>query len=104
MQTNNGKQKVRSNNGTQVGVYKVDSIKVGYYVYPSWVKELRNTQDIAESLNIAISDNVASSLASDVEYRINQVIEVKQLQSWIMLKLNNSRKQRDSCDTDGGQQ
>ncbi|KAF4617682.1 hypothetical protein D9613_006266 [Agrocybe pediades] len=40
------------------GVFKVDSIK-----------------DIAESLGLTISDLVASSLASDVEYRLNQVIE-----------------------------
>ena len=33
-------------------------------------------KDIAESLNITLSETVASSLASDVEYRINQVIEV----------------------------
>jgi len=33
-------------------------------------------KDIAESLNITIPENVASSLASDVEYRINQLIEV----------------------------
>ncbi|KAF9046300.1 TATA box binding protein associated factor-domain-containing protein [Panaeolus papilionaceus] len=50
--------KAKANQGSQTGVYKVDSIK-----------------DIAESLNITISDNVASQLASDVEYRINQVIE-----------------------------
>jgi hypothetical protein len=34
-------------------------------------------QDVAESLNISnISDQVASMLASDVEYRIHQVVEV----------------------------
>ncbi|KAJ7287412.1 transcription initiation factor TFIID complex 60 kDa subunit [Mycena rebaudengoi] len=43
----------------QTGVYKADSIK-----------------DVAESLNLpSISDAVASALASDVEYRIHQVIE-----------------------------
>ncbi|KAJ7217934.1 TATA box binding protein associated factor-domain-containing protein [Mycena pura] len=43
----------------QTGVYKTDSIK-----------------DVAESLNLPnISDIVASALASDVEYRIHQVIE-----------------------------
>ncbi|KAJ6625517.1 transcription initiation factor TFIID complex 60 kDa subunit [Mycena sp. CBHHK59/15] len=44
----------------QTGVYKADSIK-----------------DVADSLNLpSISDAVASALASDVEYRIHQVIEV----------------------------
>ncbi|KAJ7783299.1 transcription initiation factor TFIID complex 60 kDa subunit [Mycena metata] len=43
----------------QTGVYKSDSIK-----------------DVADSLNLPnISDAVASALASDVEYRIHQVIE-----------------------------
>ncbi|KJA14489.1 hypothetical protein HYPSUDRAFT_72559 [Hypholoma sublateritium FD-334 SS-4] len=54
----NLKPKTRGGQGTQTGVYKVDSIK-----------------DISESLNISIPDNVASSLTSDVEYRINQLIE-----------------------------
>ncbi|KAF8963013.1 transcription initiation factor TFIID complex 60 kDa subunit [Flammula alnicola] len=58
MQNNTTKPKARIGQGAQTGVYKVDSIK-----------------DIAESLNITISDSVASSLASDVEYRINQLIE-----------------------------
>ncbi|KAJ6499182.1 transcription initiation factor TFIID complex 60 kDa subunit [Mycena sanguinolenta] len=43
----------------QTGVFKADSIK-----------------DVAESLNLPnISDSVASALASDVEYRIHQVIQ-----------------------------
>ncbi|KAF9525550.1 transcription initiation factor TFIID complex 60 kDa subunit, partial [Crepidotus variabilis] len=50
--------KFRSSQGSQIGVYKVDAIK-----------------DIAESLNVTISESVASSLAGDVEYRLNQVIE-----------------------------
>ncbi|KAG2010279.1 transcription initiation factor TFIID complex 60 kDa subunit [Coprinopsis cinerea AmutBmut pab1-1] len=52
------KPKPRPAHGPATGVYKSDAIK-----------------DIAESLNITISDSVASSLASDVEYRIHQVIE-----------------------------
>ncbi|TEB40014.1 transcription initiation factor TFIID complex 60 kDa subunit [Coprinellus micaceus] len=40
------------------GVYKGDALK-----------------DLAESLNITIPDNVSSALASDVEYRIHQVVE-----------------------------
>jgi hypothetical protein len=35
-------------------------------------------QDVAESLGIPnLPENVASALASDVEYRLNQVIEVR---------------------------
>ncbi|KAJ7446180.1 transcription initiation factor TFIID complex 60 kDa subunit [Mycena galericulata] len=49
----------KSRPAPQTGVYKADSIK-----------------DVAESLNLPnISDAVASALASDVEYRIHQVIE-----------------------------
>ncbi|KAG7445571.1 TAF-domain-containing protein [Guyanagaster necrorhizus] len=44
--------------GQQAGAYKPESVK-----------------DVAEFLNITISDSVASSLASDVEYRLHQVIE-----------------------------
>ncbi|THV01229.1 TAF-domain-containing protein [Dendrothele bispora CBS 962.96] len=43
---------------THTGVYKAESIK-----------------DVAESLGIGISDPVATALASDVEYRIHQVVE-----------------------------
>ncbi|KAG7087466.1 hypothetical protein E1B28_013432 [Marasmius oreades] len=42
----------------QTGVYKAESIK-----------------DVAEFLNVNISDSVAVALASDVEYRIHQVVE-----------------------------
>ncbi|KIL66785.1 hypothetical protein M378DRAFT_74702 [Amanita muscaria Koide BX008] len=52
------KPKTRSPHGQHAGVYKPDAIK-----------------DVAESLSINISDQVASTLASDVEYRIHQVIE-----------------------------
>ncbi|KAK0243806.1 transcription initiation factor TFIID complex 60 kDa subunit [Armillaria nabsnona] len=44
--------------GQHAGAYKPESVK-----------------DVAEFLNITISDSVASSLASDVEYRLHQVIE-----------------------------
>ncbi|KAF8349591.1 transcription initiation factor TFIID complex 60 kDa subunit [Amanita rubescens] len=52
------KPKARSPHGQHAGVYKAEGIK-----------------DVAESLSVNISDQVASSLASDVEYRIHQVIE-----------------------------
>lgn len=39
-----------------------------------------SSKDVAESLGMTnISDSVASNLASDVEYRLNQVIEVRNL-------------------------
>ncbi|KAG6910984.1 hypothetical protein DXG01_006038 [Tephrocybe rancida] len=52
------KPKPRGPQTQHTGVYKIDAIK-----------------DAAESLNVNISDVVASALASDVEYRIHQVIE-----------------------------
>ncbi|EMD40151.1 hypothetical protein CERSUDRAFT_112363 [Gelatoporia subvermispora B] len=54
------KQNIKARAPTQLtGIYKADSIR-----------------DVAESLNITnLSDNVASALASDVEYRIHQVVE-----------------------------
>ncbi|KAF9465319.1 transcription initiation factor TFIID complex 60 kDa subunit [Collybia nuda] len=52
------KPKPRGVQGQQTGIYKLDAIK-----------------DVADSLNITISDPVALALASDVEYRIHQVIE-----------------------------
>ncbi|PFH51216.1 hypothetical protein AMATHDRAFT_75077 [Amanita thiersii Skay4041] len=52
------KPKLRSSHGQHAGVYKSDAIK-----------------DVAESLSINVSDGVANMLASDVEYRIHQVIE-----------------------------
>ncbi|KAF9046804.1 TAF-domain-containing protein [Hymenopellis radicata] len=52
------KVKSKGPQNQQAGAYKAESIK-----------------DVAEFLNITISDSVASSLASDVEYRLHQVIE-----------------------------
>ncbi|EKM79555.1 hypothetical protein AGABI1DRAFT_74664, partial [Agaricus bisporus var. burnettii JB137-S8] len=52
------KPKNRPPQTVQSGIYKSDAIK-----------------DAAESLGINISDTVASVLASDVEYRIHQVVE-----------------------------
>ncbi|KAG2106541.1 TATA box binding protein associated factor-domain-containing protein [Suillus discolor] len=53
------KPKAKAAQTHQTGIYKSDSVR-----------------DVAESLGIAnLSETVASSLASDVEYRIHQVIE-----------------------------
>ncbi|KAF8998570.1 TATA box binding protein associated factor-domain-containing protein [Cyathus striatus] len=52
------KTKSRASQGPQTGLYKPDAVK-----------------DTADSLGITIPDNVASLLASDVEYRIHQVVE-----------------------------
>ncbi|KAJ3712966.1 TATA box binding protein associated factor-domain-containing protein [Lentinula raphanica] len=50
--------KARTAQPHHTGVYKADSIK-----------------DVAEMLNINISDAIATALASDVEYRVHQVVE-----------------------------
>jgi len=76
MQTGAVKPKARSGVSTQTGVYKVDSIKVSQVIIRANFLLTTYAKDIAESLNITIPDPVASSLASDVEYRINQLIEV----------------------------
>ncbi|CAL1712176.1 unnamed protein product [Somion occarium] len=53
------KQKARATNAQLTGLYKPEAVK-----------------DVAESLNITgLSDAIASALASDVEYRIHQVVE-----------------------------
>ncbi|KAF9451129.1 TAF-domain-containing protein [Macrolepiota fuliginosa MF-IS2] len=52
------KPKSRPSQSVQSGIYKPEAIK-----------------DTADSLGITISDTVTSALASDVEYRIHQVIE-----------------------------
>ncbi|KIK41934.1 hypothetical protein CY34DRAFT_805508 [Suillus luteus UH-Slu-Lm8-n1] len=53
------KPKAKATQAHQTGIYKSDSVR-----------------DVAESLGITnLSETVASSLASDVEYRIHQVIE-----------------------------
>jgi transcription initiation factor TFIID subunit 6 len=78
MQTNTLKPKPRPTQGSQTGIYKVDSIKVGCILFQTYlVLKFTLIKDIAESLNITLPETVASSLASDVEYRINQVIEVR---------------------------
>ncbi|GBE83264.1 Transcription initiation factor TFIID subunit 6 [Sparassis crispa] len=59
MSTSKSNAKGRATSAPISGVYKPDSIR-----------------DVAESLNItSFSDAVASSLASDVEYRVHQVLE-----------------------------
>jgi len=61
-----------------------------------------NPQDIAESLNVTgLPDAVASALASDVEYRIHQVVEVGAANtsntSGIIVMLTNTRKPPGLC-------
>lgn len=73
---------------TQVtGVFKTDSIRVcllalnaslSFTILCLIIDFFGVSQDVAESLNItSLSDSVASALASDVEYRIHQVVEVR---------------------------
>jgi hypothetical protein len=71
----NGKQKQKPAVPI-AGVYKPEAIKVRI-VTISRVLLLILLQDVAESLGLTnLSDVIASALASDVEYRIQQVIEV----------------------------
>lgn len=43
-----------------------------------------HTQDVAESLGIPnLSDDVSTSLAADVEYRLREVIEVRGIMHFI---------------------
>ncbi len=61
-------------------------------------------QDAAESLGITISDAVSGALASDVEYRIHQVIEVTiDIDNSIIMFLNACRKLHVSCAMDDEQ-
>jgi len=61
-------------------------------------------QDAAESLGITISDAVSGALASDVEYRIHQVIEVTiDIDNSIIIFLNACRKLHVSCAMDDEQ-
>ncbi|THH17570.1 hypothetical protein EUX98_g9102 [Antrodiella citrinella] len=68
------KQKARTPSSQLTGIYKAESIR-----------------DAAESLNIpSLTDAVASALASDVEYRIHQVVEVRMLRL-LLCNLNHSK-------------
>ena len=61
-------------------------------------------QDVAESLNISnLPDAVTSALASDVEYRIQQVVEVR-APILLLLRLPEHvrRRPRGSCATQNG--
>jgi len=73
----NGKQKAR----IQSGIYKPDSIKVYLILILIELCFLTKiSKDVAESLGINnLSEDVASALAGDVEYRIHQVVEVRKL-------------------------
>ena len=65
---------------------------------------LTDFQDVAESLGIAgLPDVVASALASDVEYRIHQVVEVGlSLVRLLAAHDGDDRKLPGSCDTADG--
>jgi transcription initiation factor TFIID subunit 6 len=92
MQNSTTRPRLRQVQGSQTGVYKADAIKVRNTELSRQITYHR-TKDIAESLNLTLSDTVASSLASDVEHRINQVIEVRSfLYQWLYFSYM-SRKQ-----------
>lgn len=61
------------------GVYRVDSVKVWPFKFaPNLTSMVPLLQDVADSLGITnLPDSVAAALASDVEYRLHQVIEVR---------------------------
>ena len=80
-------QKAKATPTQVTGVFKTDSIRVcllvinanlSFTILCLIIDILGVPQDVAESLNItSLSDSVASALASDVEYRIHQVVEVR---------------------------
>ena len=99
------KPKVRAVQGAQTGVYKPEAIKVfSLSILFNFIYQL-HSQDIADTFPITIPDPVASALASDVEYRIHQVIEVLlSLHFPIPTLTLYSRKQPASCVTADAQQ
>ena len=100
------KPKVRAVQGAQTGVYKPEAIKVfSLSILFNSIYQL-HPQDIADTFPITIPDPVASALASDVEYRIHQVIEVLLSLHFPITHINfiYSRKQLASCVTADAQQ
>ena len=78
-ETSNSKGKSRPARAPVVGgVYRVDSVKVWSIRFASSLALIAVLlQDVADSLGITnLPDSVAAALASDVEYRLHQVIEV----------------------------
>jgi hypothetical protein len=63
----------------QTGSFKPDTIRVRFITIISFSQNSHLCyQDVAESLGITnLSETVISALASDVEYRIHQVVEVR---------------------------
>jgi transcription initiation factor TFIID subunit 6 len=70
------KPKPTKASGSSGGLYKAESVKVGCSFSSAHIFS-QDSQDAAEALGITnLPEPVASALASDVEYRIHQVIEV----------------------------
>ena len=71
------KPKPTKTSGSSTGLYKADSVKVCKLFFLKRLFFSNAGKDVAESLGITnLPDPVASALASDVEYRVHQVIEV----------------------------
>jgi TATA box binding protein associated factor (TAF) len=78
IETMSAKQKPAKISGSSTGLYKADSVKVCKLSFSTRFFLSNPPKDVAESLGITnLPDTVASALASDVEYRIHQVIEVR---------------------------
>jgi len=101
--------KPRGSAGQGAGVYKPEAIRViVVFASSQGCLLIVGPQDIAESLNITgLPDLVASALASDVEYRIHQVVEVGAANTsnelGIIVTLTNTRKLLGLCAMLGGQ-
>lgn len=71
------KPKPKAAQAQHAGIYKADAVKVVFIFVRSTYSKYP-PKDVAESLGIAnLPDAVSSALASDVEYRIHQVVEVR---------------------------
>lgn len=91
------KQKARASPAQLTGLYKADSIRVCLITCGKIISRIFR-QDVAESLNIVgLSDDVASSLASDVEYRIHQVVEVRMLTALSTMEVLTYGRLSGSC-------
>ena len=86
----------------QTGIYKPESIRVRRRLKCVMSNIHLLCQDVAESLGITgLSDAIVSALASDIEYRLHQVVEVGLFERYVVYWLENldwCRKHLGSCD------
>jgi transcription initiation factor TFIID subunit 6 len=88
------KPKARPSPTSVSGLIKPDVIRVRARIRNACDHRLTRSQDVADSLGIpAVSEVVSSALASDVEYRIHQVVDVGYLSHiCIMTPLNQFKE------------